>query len=142
VEYSEEEIRSFLQQFQADFAGTMKGFVSTMFVPDSDPELAAWVAEDMASADPGLAIGALEGMIAWHADERREAFGELPAPIRLINSDYNPTNLEANREYAPSLEVSLMSGVGHFVMMEDPETFNALLSEAISAFSSDSVPAG
>jgi pimeloyl-ACP methyl ester carboxylesterase len=31
--------------------------------------------------------------------------------------------------YALSFEVELMSGVGHFVMMEDPETFNRLLAE-------------
>ncbi len=27
-----------------------------------------------------------------------------------------------------------MTGVGHFVMMEDPETFNSLLSEAVADF--------
>jgi pimeloyl-ACP methyl ester carboxylesterase len=27
-----------------------------------------------------------------------------------------------------------MSGVGHFVMMEDPETFNRLLSEIVEEF--------
>jgi pimeloyl-ACP methyl ester carboxylesterase len=43
-----------------------------------------------------------------------------------------PTNVEALERYG--IEVVLMSGVGHIVMMEDPETFNALISEAISDF--------
>ena len=51
--------------------------------------------------------------------------------IRCINSDTKPTNVEAGRHYASSFEVAYMSGVGHFVMMEDPETFNRLLEETI-----------
>ena len=29
------------------------------------------------------------------------------------------------------IEVAFMSGVGHFVMMEDPQAFNRLLDEAV-----------
>ncbi len=32
------------------------------------------------------------------------------------------------------MDVVIMSGVGHFVMMEDPERFNALLASAIAEF--------
>jgi pimeloyl-ACP methyl ester carboxylesterase len=131
--YSEEEIREYVEAFQADFVETTKGIVRGMFLPESDPELATWIAEDMSSADPGVGLGALEQMIAWYDAESRAAFEEIPAPLRLINSDYNPTNLEAAREYAPSIEAAFMSNVGHFVMMEDPETFNELLAEAVAA---------
>lgn len=129
---STEDLQAIAGRFQADFAQTMKGVVAGMFVPASDPDMANWIAEDMASADSGVGIGALEGMIDWYNLESRDALGELPAPLRLINSDYSPTNVEAALDYAPSVEVTLMSGVGHFVMMEAPETFNSLLSEVIS----------
>jgi pimeloyl-ACP methyl ester carboxylesterase len=132
--YSDEEVQGFVQGFQEDFAEAVRGVVGTMFVPDSDPELASWITEDMASADPTVGMGALEGMIVWYNNESRAALRELPAPLRLVNSDYNPTNVEAGREAVPSFDAVFMSGVGHFVMMEDPETFNALLSEAITAF--------
>ena len=52
----------------------------------------------------------------------------------MINSDYNPTNVEAGRAATSSFDVVFMSGVGHFVMMEDPETFNFLLAEIVEEF--------
>ncbi len=59
---------------------------------------------------------------------------ELRMPIRLINSDYSPTNVDAGQESSSSFEMVLMTGVGHFVMMEDPATFNRLLSEIVEEF--------
>ena len=37
--------------------------------------------------------------------------------------------MEAAQRYG--IEVILMSGVGHFMMLEDPQTFNRLLDEAV-----------
>jgi len=70
----------------------------------------------------------------WYNNESETALRELPAPLRLINSDYTPTNVEAGRAATSSFDVVLMSGVGHFVMMEDPETFNRLLGEIVAEF--------
>ena len=51
------------------------------------------------------------------------------APIVLINADYHPTNFEATQR--AGMHVELMSGVGHFVMLEDAATFNALLAVTV-----------
>jgi len=40
-------------------------------------------------------------------------------------------NADAARRHASSFEVVYMSDVGHFVMMEDPETFNRLLGDIV-----------
>jgi pimeloyl-ACP methyl ester carboxylesterase len=96
----------------------------------------------MSSADPAVGLGGFEGMISWYNSRSRETLGALPAPLLLINSDYSPTNMEAGREYVPSSDVVFMSGVGHFVMMEDPDTFNGLLDEAISNSLSAAQPTG
>ena len=68
----------------------------------------------------------------WYAQHANDALGEIHAPIRAINSDVNPTNIEAAARYG--IDVILMSGVGHFVMMENPETFNRLLGEIVEEF--------
>jgi hypothetical protein len=39
-----------------------------------------------------------------------------------------------NQQYAPSFKAMIMSGVGHFNMIEDSETFNRLLEEAVQEF--------
>ena len=134
--YSEEEMEAFLQPFRTDFNEAMGEVVrGSMFVPTSDSTLINWIVEDMSSAQPEVGIGALEGMFSWTRDEVTDALGELGVPIRLINSDYVPTNVDAGREYASSFDAVLMSGVGHFVMMEDPETFNRLLADIVEEFS-------
>ena len=131
LRYSDEQIEEFVRPFHDDFEAAAREVVSTMFVTSSDSALADWIVHDMSSAEPTVGIGALEGMVAWFNQEAERAFGELNVTLRLINSDYNPTNLEAGRSYAPDLEVNLMTGVGHFVMMEDPDTFNRLLEEVL-----------
>ena len=53
-------------------------------------------------------------------------------PIRLINSDYRPTNTRAGQALTDSFEATLMSGVGHFVMQEDPAQSNAIMAELLN----------
>ncbi len=87
----------------------------------------------MSAAPPDVAVGAIEAYINWINNEQETAFRELSVPINLINSEYLPTSVDAGRNYAASFDAVLMSGVGHFVMMEDPGTFNRLLSEIVES---------
>ena len=43
-----------------------------------------------------------------------------------------PTNVEMGRSHAESFDVKYMKGRGHFLMLEDPDTFNELLAETIA----------
>jgi len=52
---------------------------------------------------------------------------EIKVPIRAINADLHPTNLEGNRKSAPQFDAVIMKGVGHYPMLEDPARFNELL---------------
>jgi pimeloyl-ACP methyl ester carboxylesterase len=51
----------------------------------------------------------------------------IKVPIRAINSDLYPTNLEGNRKYAPQFDAAIIKGIGHYPMLEDPGRFNELL---------------
>ena len=129
IEYTQEQIDEFIKPFEEDVVQIMKPFVRDMFAQDADPELVEWVVTDVSSARPEVAISSLKGYC--HYDPKK-ALKDVRVPIYCINSDRNPTNVETNRRYASAFKVKIMQGVGHFVMMEDPETFNKLLSEAIS----------
>lgn len=59
------------------------------------------------------------------------ALREIKAPVRAISSDLFPANPEGNRKYAPGYEAAIMKGAGHYLMLEQPEAFNALLAEAL-----------
>jgi pimeloyl-ACP methyl ester carboxylesterase len=125
-------MQRFLAPFEESFSDAMRNLVSAVFVPQSDPTLKAWIVEDMASGPPGVGVGALRSNMLWPTTTRSEALAALRVPVRLINSPLYPTDSAAVARYG--MEVVIMSGVGHFPMMEDPKTFNALLSSAIADF--------
>ena len=128
-----EAVQRSVTRFEKNFATAMRQLVSAvMFVPESDPKLKSWIVEDMASAVPEVGIGALRSTLLWPSTSRAEALVALPAPVRLINSTLFPTNSAAVERYG--MDVVIMSEVGHFLMMEAPESFNALLSSAIEEF--------
>jgi pimeloyl-ACP methyl ester carboxylesterase len=54
---------------------------------------------------------------------------ELKLTVIAINPDNKPTNVASLGHYG--VRVMFMPGVGHFLMMEDPERFNGLLRTAI-----------
>ena len=62
------------------------------------------------------------------------AITQLRQPIHAINATRHPTLLEINRRYAPRFEVTLMDGVGHFPMIEDPKRFNRILAQTVAGF--------
>lgn len=133
---SDEQLEAFLQPFRDDFGSATRELVhSNFFVSTSDTAFIERIAEDMATATPEVGTGSLLGYLNWYNHESEDSFRDLHVPVRLINSDYNPTNVDAGREATSSFEVVLMSGVGHFVMMEDPDTFNRLLGAIVEEFS-------
>ena len=131
-QYTEEQIDATLGRFKADFVESTSKLVRGIFLPDADQVLVEWVVTDMSSAQPEVGVGAMRGLASFDA---KEALKEVRIPIYCINSDMRPVNVEAGRRYAASFEVKLMSGVGHFVMLEDAETFNRLLGETIKELS-------
>jgi pimeloyl-ACP methyl ester carboxylesterase len=125
------EVEAFAEPFRHDFVGQARTFVSNMFLPEADPELVDWVVADMSSAPAEVALDAMvhavggeEGTVA--------GLGRLTVPVIAITPDYRPTDAESLRRRG--VESVVMPGVGHFLMLEDPETFNALLEAAVQGF--------
>jgi pimeloyl-ACP methyl ester carboxylesterase len=102
------------------------------FTPNSDQMLIDKIVTDMSSAPPEVGIDAAEANVNFENNEIIKVLKEVKAPITCINA--GATNVETNKRHAPSFKVKIMSGVGHFHMIEDPETFNRLLEETIQEF--------
>jgi len=131
---TQEQIDEMLTPLRSNFVEFSRNFVLSMFTPTSDSALIEKIANDMSSAPQVVGIGALEGYIDFQNNEIIQVLKEVKAPITCINSDMYPTNVKANQRYAPSFKALIMSGVGHFNMMEDPKTFNLLLEETVQEF--------
>lgn len=126
---SPEEKKAFLDPMRADFRAATLAFVrGFMFTAKSDPALVGRIAEDMAQAPPQVGLQALESLIDY---DEAAALSVVKAPLRLINADRFPTDLAAARKHKPDIQLAVMPGVGHFLMLEDPAEFNRLLERAL-----------
>ena len=133
LRYTDEQLAGMLAAMEADFPGTVEGLVrSSFFLPTSDPALIDQIARDMGAAPPAAGIGAFEGFARWFDEDVETTLADIDVPIHLINSDYRPTNTLAGQALTASFEATLMSGVGHFVMQEDPAQFNAIMAELLN----------
>jgi hypothetical protein len=92
----------------------------------------------MSAAPPEIAIAAL-GHAVGNDRGVLAGLGQLRAPVVAINPDARPTDTQALRRHG--VKAVLVSGVGHFLMLEDPDRFNRLLGEVIETFRVDDIPA-
>ncbi|MCC6172463.1 MAG: alpha/beta hydrolase [Gammaproteobacteria bacterium] len=136
------EMERMLAGFEKDFIGTTRSFVdTTFFTKDADPTLRRRIADDMSQAPPAVAIPAMRGLVAWDAVT---AMNAAAIPIVALNADLlGPTDEARIRREVPAFRAITVSGLGHFLMMEDPARFNPLLDAQIRALASGTTaPAG
>lgn len=124
-----EQRAKYVDAFTANFEGVTEKFVRSMFPAKADTALETSVASDMASESPRVGISAFKNMMDY---DPLPALKELRIPIRCVNADLWVTNVEGNKKLAYSFDVKYMNGHGHFLLLEDPATFNKLLDETIA----------
>src|SRR6266540_4511733 len=118
-----------IKQLRADYKTAMTGFLNQFLFSANTPiAVKNRIISEVTSRPPELSIRILEGILAYDAVP---ALGKIKVPIRAINSDLNPTNLEINRKYAPQFDAVIIKGSGHYPMLENPERFNELLADIL-----------
>jgi pimeloyl-ACP methyl ester carboxylesterase len=128
---TDEEIEAFVGPFREDFASATRALVRRLFPPDADAELVEWVAADMSAAPPEIALDALQHAVG-NEPGILAGLRQLTAPVVAINPDARPTDTHALRRHG--VRTVLVSGVGHFLMLEAPDRFNRLLGAVIEEF--------
>ncbi len=131
-DWSAEQKENFLKSFTENFVETTKGFVKSMFPLTADSNLVKKVAEDMSSAPPKAAVSAIRNVFFY---DPIPTLKEINLPIISINCDMYPVAIEENKKIVKDFDVKFMKGVGHFLMLEKPDEFKELLSEAINKLS-------
>jgi len=120
--------------FERDFAASTRAFVEqTFFLPDADPVLRTRIAADMAAGDPVVGLAALRGINDW---DGVAALGALAVPVVAINAAVTRTDAVRLSGIARGFRLRELEGAGHFLMMEQPVRFNALLREELAAIAS------
>jgi len=126
IDSSEAKARA--DSFRNNFTETCREMVRMLFHPGKEEKLRVWAEAQMLSTPPDVVVGMMEGTAGYDATS---AFRIAGVPIRAINGDLYPTQVELNRKIVPDFDVIVMKGVGHFPMLERPEEFNRLLLETV-----------
>jgi len=127
------EVAQFVRQFRADFARAAKAFVGGMFPTTARADLVASIADDIASAPPSIALATLETAQSCEPFVL-QALAQVDAPVFAINPGYRPTDIDNLGRHGVQAEV--LSDVGHFLMLEDPEQFNRALARIVERLGS------
>ena len=118
-----------------NYADSIRAMVrQSFFLPTSRPSLIDSIARMMSSVPAAVAIPASRAFSVYRAQYLRTALQEVGAriPIVAINAERSQIDSTIAQSVAPKFHVSYMPGVGHFIMMEDPQGFNGQLRRAIA----------
>jgi pimeloyl-ACP methyl ester carboxylesterase len=131
-ERSQDEVAAFMIPFRADFAKAARGFVRPMFTSTFDADHAEAIISAIVAVPAVVGTDALESSMG-NGRNLRAGLDEIRVPVALINSPHwQTTNVEAARRRG--IDVKLLPGVGHFVMLDDADALNRLLDGAVQRF--------
>ena len=127
-----EQAEQFAGMFTKDFRGTMTKVIGDMF-PAGSP-LAGEVTANALKCDPVMLTALIRDYPQVDFPAMLRA---VKVPIRAIDAAPRmpgdpATNLAVNRKYS-DFDATVLNGVGHFLMLEKPGEFNALLREWLAA---------
>jgi pimeloyl-ACP methyl ester carboxylesterase len=126
-----EQLDGVMKQMQADYKASVTGLLNQFFFSPNTPEaVKTRVIAEAVSRPPETSIAILRGIFAYKPGPTLK---EIKIPIKAINADLNPTNLEINRKYAPQFDAVIIKGTGHYPMLEDPVRFNQMLAEILKS---------
>lgn len=126
--YPDEVKNKIYEPIAADFVPEVQKFVRSMLPANADKTLVDTIALDMSSAPREVALSSMK---EYFKVSDPELVKGLSVPLKSINADLFPTNVEGNKKLVPSYEMALMKGRGHFLMLESPDEFNVLLEKMV-----------
>jgi len=122
---SAEQVEAMVKQIQSDYKGQITQYANQyLFAPGTPAAVKERVLAKATSMPPELGIPIIKAASLYDPIPTMQT---IKMPIRAINGDLYPTNIDGNRKYAPQFEALIMKGVGHYPMLEDPVRFNELL---------------
>jgi pimeloyl-ACP methyl ester carboxylesterase len=122
--------KQFYDLLAADFKTNTTKAIGDMFPKNADPVLLETVARDISSAPRDIALSTMKNYVQA---KDSDYVSKLHIPIKCVNADLWPNNVERNKQLNPWFEMELMKGYGHFIMLEAPDQFNPLLERMIQS---------
>ncbi|MEO6903890.1 MAG: alpha/beta hydrolase [Bacteroidia bacterium] len=133
-EFTPEQAEQFMfSYYREDFKSAVENMLPQyLFVEQTPANVKKQLQSEFLQNEPELAISALEPL--YRMDIRKLA-KLVDVPVRAINSDTSPTNMENNQKYFKNYNYKIITGTGHYPMLEKPKEFNKILDEIIGELS-------
>jgi pimeloyl-ACP methyl ester carboxylesterase len=127
--YSSEDARKRADAFRSDYSGSVKAMVQALFHPDADPVLLAAAERRMQGTPPDAAFAMF---LSFAGYEPSAAARMLTVPLRAINGDLYPTDVQSVRRSKADFAAVIMKHMGHYPMLERHDEFNRHIEGVVS----------
>ena len=125
------EVSVLLPQMRSDFDAGARAFAALMCGPSTPVDLAARIADDVASMTPQIAIAILEDAIAAGPVNFERTLRDLDVPRSCISSEsFRPKDPAVLADFG--IDNLVLPGTGHYLMLERPQAFNDLLTDVLA----------
>ena len=126
--FTAEEARQRADAFRADYTGTVKKMVKSLYHSDAPPALVADAERRMQETPPPAAQAIFLSLAGYQPGA---SLRKLAVPLRTINGDLFPTDVDGVRKIKPDFQAVVMQHMGHYPMLERPEEFNRHVADVI-----------
>jgi len=117
--------------YRTDFrAAVEKVLPQYLFSPHTPDHVRSRVQSEFLQCDPQLAVQIIEPLYRMDV---RGAARRVAVPVRAINSDFTPTDVDANRTYFRDYACETIAQAGHYPMLERPDELSRVLDRVLSA---------
>ncbi len=124
------QMRDMAEAWRRDFDGSMDQMLRMLLHPDTDPTLFEEIRRRMSRTSPDV----VHSMYLCFGGYDTGASGRrLKIPVRWINGDRFPTDVEAIRRELADFDAVVLPNTGHYPMLEKPEEFNRRLGDVLEA---------
>ena len=140
--YSKEDLEqynAFFAAMHANYNSAVTRFGYAMLFPPSytDSAIMKKVISDILATDTSISIKTMEAIMQSELTTK-ERLSKLTIPVHVITSEYAPTNkTQMNAVCKAGFKEKIITGVGHYPMVEQPNEFNRLLMETINDISKE-----
>ena len=127
-----------LPDMRADYEAASRRFAQLMCGPSADSVIATRISDEVATMPPHIAISILDEAIRQGPEDIEQGLLAMDVPLSAISSaTFRPKDASVLASFG--IENVVVPGTGHYLMLEQPATFNRALATAV-ARSTGTVP--
>jgi pimeloyl-ACP methyl ester carboxylesterase len=131
------------------YSTMIRGFFADMFLGERDPAVKDRIISRALTLPESIGASLFARIVGWDARAMDAALSRVTVPLLVIQSTYVNSErarvplspgartpwLELVRHHVPTAQIDIISGAGHFTMLDKPQAVNQLLAAFVATVS-------